>query len=143
MNKNLRVNKTNFHMKGFAHGLALKQRRKATRKSPTVAIMFCLFVMLFLQKAKQSASVEQAMNLFHTGNPMFLKTLWWSFGVLIILILGGIIFNVQRTLRRKRTLCPGKTILHVRSNLCHGPGQFTNQTIAFSFVIDSVILYTK
>ena len=34
MNQNLRVNKTNFHMKGFALGLALKQRRKATRKSP-------------------------------------------------------------------------------------------------------------
>ena len=30
----LQVNKTNFHMKGFALGLALKQRRKATRKSP-------------------------------------------------------------------------------------------------------------
>ena len=30
----LHVNKTNFHMKGFALGLALKQRRKATRKSP-------------------------------------------------------------------------------------------------------------
>ena len=29
----LRVNKTNFNMKGFALGLALKQRRKATRKS--------------------------------------------------------------------------------------------------------------
>ena len=29
----LHVNKTNFHMKGFALGLALKQRRKATRKS--------------------------------------------------------------------------------------------------------------
>ena len=29
----MRVNKTNFHMKGFALGLALKQRRKATRKS--------------------------------------------------------------------------------------------------------------
>ena len=30
----LHVNKTNFHMKGFTLGLALKQRRKATRKSP-------------------------------------------------------------------------------------------------------------
>ena len=30
----LHVNKTNFHMKGFALGLALKQRRKATQKSP-------------------------------------------------------------------------------------------------------------
>ena len=34
MNQNLRVNKTNFHMKDFALGLALKQRRKATQKSP-------------------------------------------------------------------------------------------------------------
>ena len=33
MNQNVHVNKTNFHMKGFALGLALKQRRKATRKS--------------------------------------------------------------------------------------------------------------
>ena len=28
------VNKTNFHMKDFALGLTLKQRRKATQKSP-------------------------------------------------------------------------------------------------------------
>ena len=34
MNQNLRVNKTNFHMKGFTLGLALKQRQNATRKSP-------------------------------------------------------------------------------------------------------------
>ena len=34
MNQTLHVNKTNFHMKGFALGLALKQRRKSTRKSP-------------------------------------------------------------------------------------------------------------
>ena len=33
MNQNLCVNKTDFHMKDFALGLALKQRRKATRKS--------------------------------------------------------------------------------------------------------------
>ena len=32
MNQHLHVNKTNFHMKGFALGLALKQRWKATRK---------------------------------------------------------------------------------------------------------------
>ena len=32
MNQNVLVNKTNFHMKGFALGLA-SQRRKATRKS--------------------------------------------------------------------------------------------------------------
>ena len=34
MNQNLHVNKANFHMKDFALGLALKQRRNATRKSP-------------------------------------------------------------------------------------------------------------
>ena len=34
MNQNLRVNKTNFHMKGFALGLALIQRRNATQKLP-------------------------------------------------------------------------------------------------------------
>ena len=28
--------KLNFHIKGFALGLALKQRRKATRKSPNI-----------------------------------------------------------------------------------------------------------
>ena len=28
------MNKTHFHMKDFALGLALKQRRKTTRKSP-------------------------------------------------------------------------------------------------------------
>ena len=32
----LHVNKTNFYMKGFALGLALKQRWKATQKSPIV-----------------------------------------------------------------------------------------------------------
>ena len=32
MNQNLNVNKTNFHMKGFVLGFALKQRRKATWK---------------------------------------------------------------------------------------------------------------
>ena len=34
----LHVNKTNFHLKGFALGLALKQRRKGTRKSPITLI---------------------------------------------------------------------------------------------------------
>ena len=32
----LHVNKTDFHIKDFALRLALKQRRKATRKSPIV-----------------------------------------------------------------------------------------------------------
>ena len=36
MNQNLRVIKTNFNMKGFVLELALKQRRKETRKSPVL-----------------------------------------------------------------------------------------------------------
>ena len=36
MNQNLRVNKANFYMKGFALEFALKQRRKETRKSPAL-----------------------------------------------------------------------------------------------------------
>ena len=54
MNQNLRVNKTNFNMKGFALGLALKQRRKATRKSPIGLVIpkmfghnFFIFFFLF------------------------------------------------------------------------------------------------
>ena len=34
MIQNLRVNKTDYHMEGFALRLALKQRRQATWKSP-------------------------------------------------------------------------------------------------------------
>ena len=38
------VNKTNFHMKGFALGLILKHRQKATRKLPIDLFSFCLFL---------------------------------------------------------------------------------------------------
>ena len=41
MNQDMHVNKTDFHMKGFALGLTLKQRRKATRKSPNAFVLFC------------------------------------------------------------------------------------------------------
>ena len=43
----LHVDKINFHMKGFALGLALKQRRKATRKSPIRVKKFNLDVNFF------------------------------------------------------------------------------------------------
>ena len=39
MNQTWRVNKTNYHTKGFARGLALKQRRNATQKSPIVCML--------------------------------------------------------------------------------------------------------
>ena len=35
----LHVNKTSFYMKGFALGLALKQRQKANQKLPILAIL--------------------------------------------------------------------------------------------------------
>ena len=43
----LQVNKTNFHMKGFTLGLALKQRRKATWKLPIVgSLVSTMYVVL-------------------------------------------------------------------------------------------------
>ena len=41
-NHNLRVNKTDFHMKGFTLGLALKQRRNTTRKSTIFFHPYCM-----------------------------------------------------------------------------------------------------
>ena len=52
----LHVNKTNFHVKVFALGLALKQRHKTTRKSPIA----------FLEP-------NQAKELVIIGNPVEFK----------------------------------------------------------------------
>ena len=41
MNQNLHVNKTNFHMKGFTLGLALRQRQDATWKWANVQEVSC------------------------------------------------------------------------------------------------------
>ena len=38
MNQNLHVNKTNFHIKGFALGLTLRQRRKTAQKSLIITV---------------------------------------------------------------------------------------------------------
>ena len=43
----LHVDKTNFHTKGFAVGLALKQRRKAARKSPISFNLKKIFFLFF------------------------------------------------------------------------------------------------
>ena len=49
------MNKTNFHMKGIAFGLALKQRRKANRKLPIT----------------QFKNHEQRLKLIeHSGGPL-------------------------------------------------------------------------
>ena len=50
----LHVNKPNFHMKGFALGFALKQRRNATRKSP-IAVICCSIT-------KSAAKIELSMQ---------------------------------------------------------------------------------
>ena len=59
MNQNSHVNKTNFHMKGFALGLALKQRRNATRKSPIAsrASLLTPSLPLPLKKRKTKSTV--------------------------------------------------------------------------------------
>ena len=47
MNQNMRVNKTNFHMKDFVLGLVLKQRRRATGKwtiEPFFSFEYALFL---------------------------------------------------------------------------------------------------
>ena len=49
MNQNSRVNKINFYMKGFAPGLALKQRRKPTRKSPILVNTDTNLIMIIWQ----------------------------------------------------------------------------------------------
>ena len=51
----LHVNKTNFHMKGFAPGLALKQRRKVTRKSP-IKLALLLLLQFHTQDCCQHVS---------------------------------------------------------------------------------------
>ena len=43
----LHVNKTDFHIKDFALGLALKQRRKATRKSPVIQHLIIIYWNVF------------------------------------------------------------------------------------------------
>ena len=57
MNQNLRVNKTNFHMKGFALGLALKQRRNATRKSPYDLPFFS-----FLKRTETNSTIRMCSS---------------------------------------------------------------------------------
>ena len=54
----LRVNKTNFHRKGFALGLALKLRRKATRNSPRVILAGHWRVKLGIQMAGCNKSFQ-------------------------------------------------------------------------------------
>ena len=71
MNQNLRVNKTYFHMKGFALGLALKQKRKATRKSP-IEILHCnlkksLGDPKFLRNIKNEQCQKRRMAVFENN----------------------------------------------------------------------------
>ena len=56
----LHVNKTNFHMKGFALGLALEQRRKATRKS--------LFLNVIVRSEMCSLALQR-LSCIHTSPP--------------------------------------------------------------------------
>ena len=68
MNQNLHVNKTNFHMKGFAPGLALKQRRNVTQKSP-IASVLGVFVLMSegrIQKHTKKSSKKGILSVHKT-----------------------------------------------------------------------------
>ena len=58
MNRNLHVNTTNVQMKGFALGLALKQRWKAIRKSPIEAYLSLLERFSFVLDIKTVRKTE-------------------------------------------------------------------------------------
>ena len=96
MNQNLCVNRTNFLMKGFALGLALKQRRKATRKLFTSLDFFTIhdttFCGIFLCITKgelretffKTTFPEQLVNFDkllqgnHEGKEYFVGTKVWQ-----------------------------------------------------------------
>ena len=58
----LHVNKTNFHMKGFALGVALKQRRKATRKSPIVGRYLSRLHLMFKAACGMLSSTDSSVK---------------------------------------------------------------------------------
>ncbi|XP_078344306.1 uncharacterized protein LOC144629929 [Oculina patagonica] len=58
-----------------------------------------------IKTSAKSAAVEQAMNLFHPENALFLTALWWSLKVLAFLTVCGLtweIIRAVRTLRERR-----------------------------------------
>ena len=53
----LHVNKTNFHMKGLTLGLALKLRRKATRKSPILLTVKFIIIIMIISSHKNDPDI--------------------------------------------------------------------------------------
>ena len=72
----LQVNKTSFHMKGFAPGLALKQRRKATRKSPIL-----LIILRFCPKGTYWRKVESSTTMLSSGDFLRLFKFFFAYNV--------------------------------------------------------------
>ena len=66
MSQKLRMNKTNFHMKGFALRLALKLRRNATRKSPNALHTSGNTSLLLTCKTHLSAHAQVAILAIQT-----------------------------------------------------------------------------
>ena len=83
LNQNLRANKTHFHMKGFALGLALEWRRIATRKSR----LDWHFAVQFLCRSDQGWFTAILINVtpwkacYHLT--MFISRLMWTEWLLI------------------------------------------------------------
>ena len=74
------VNKTNFHMKGFALGLALVQRRNGTRKSPillTLHIISCQIVRIkIIFHSETVASFVRSLTVPATCHSRVPDALW-------------------------------------------------------------------
>ena len=109
----LHVNKTNFHMKGFALGLALKQRRKATRKSP-VQFTFCLLCFSVQNKTKfklPSVIRKTIPGGYAHREPVYLRVvtpLGFSFNLVIMSVLalsdGGLV-EINTSLSSPLRIC--------------------------------------
>ena len=141
MNQNLHVNKTNFYMKGFAPGLTLKQRRKATRKSPIVSHMCFIYywlcsvtreqmfkIILTLGLETQALTIQNNIALTVTAfeqlhlvvQPSFAwnsvsSSMWWdlTYGLFFFVVVVVVVVVVQVT--------PGKSCSHVFNGWDHLP----------------------
>ena len=85
--QNLRVNKTNFHMKGFAVGLALKQRWKATRKSPIYHRTWEEISAPFVFNSSCLKSLNSIAFPFSSISCSCLYFVYWPHGFLLLLLI--------------------------------------------------------
>ena len=80
----LHVNKTNFHMKGFALGLTLKQRQKATRKLSIRKMAYTTYSMVWCNLEFFTITFAFQCLILYLNLFVFTKESYfhWTFGVL-------------------------------------------------------------